>query len=98
MDVAGMNRSIFAALKPGGLYIVLDHAAAAGAPAEVADTLHRVDPALVRRDVEAAGFRYVGESRALANPGDDHSKPVFAPELRDHTDQFVLKFRKPKRR
>jgi predicted methyltransferase len=98
LDVLRMNRSIFAALKPGGTYSVVDHAAAAGASADVADTLHRVDPALVRRDAEAAGFEFVAASKALANAADDHGKSVFSAELRDHTDQFVYKFRKPKRR
>lgn len=96
LDVPATNKAIFAALKPGGLYIVLDHAAAAGAPLEVADTLHRIDPAIVRKEVEAAGFKYEGESAILRNPADDHSKIVFDPAVRGHTDQFVYKFRKPK--
>jgi predicted methyltransferase len=96
LDVAAFNKSVYEALKPGGVYIVLDHAAAAGAPADVTNTLHRIDPAVVRREVEAAGFKFDGESKVLAHPADDHSKKVFDPAIRGHTDQFVYKFRKPK--
>lgn len=97
LDVAQVDRAIFNAVKPGGTLVVLDHAAAPGAPVvETANTLHRIDPAAVRRNLEAAGFTYVGESRALANPADDHTRGVFDPALRGHTDQFILKFRKPK--
>jgi predicted methyltransferase len=59
------------------------------------DTLHRIDPAIVKKQVEAAGFRFVGESKLLANPADDHSKKVFDKTIRGHTDQFIYKFRKP---
>ncbi|HVI30866.1 methyltransferase [Phenylobacterium sp.] len=97
LDVPQADKAIFNAVKPGGTLVVLDHAAAPGAPvAETANTLHRIDPAAVRRNLEAAGFKYVGESKALANPADDHTKGVFDPALRGHTDQFILKFRKPK--
>jgi len=58
--------------------------------------VHRIDPAVVRREVEAAGFKFDGESKILANPADDHSKAVFDPSIRHHTDQFIYKFRKPK--
>jgi len=61
----------------------------------VTSTLHRIDPALVRKEVEAAGFKYEGETKVLANPADDHTKKVFDPAIRGHTDQFVYKFRKP---
>ena len=91
-----MNRAIFQALKPGGLYIVVDHAAADGTGLEVPDKLHRINPAIVRREVEAAGFRFEGESLVLRNPADDHTLAVFDPAIRGHTDQFVYKFRKPK--
>lgn len=90
------NNEIFKALKPGGLYVVVDHAAAAGAPITVADTLHRIDEATVKKEVEAAGFKLVAEDRMLANPADPHTANVFAPVIRGKTDQFVLKFRKPK--
>jgi predicted methyltransferase len=97
LDIARFNRAVYAALKPGGYYVILDHVAAAGSPADVTDTLHRIAPALVRRQVEAAGFEYVGASRALANPSDPHTAGVFDHSIRGRTDQFLLKFRKPRK-
>jgi predicted methyltransferase len=95
MDMAAFNKAVFRALKPGGLYLVLDHKAAAGAPADVTETLHRIEPATVRREVEAAGFRFEGESSILANPADPRTIEVFDKSVQGHTDQFLLKFRKP---
>jgi predicted methyltransferase len=95
-DVREFNKAVFAALKPGGIYVVLDHAAAAGSGVGATDTLHRIDPARVKTDVLAAGFKLEAESAILANPGDDHTKKVFDPSVRDHTDQFLFRFRKPK--
>jgi len=94
VDIAVFDKSIYDALKPGGVFIVLDHAAAPGAM--VTNTLHRIDPAVVKKEVEAAGFKFEGESKLLASAADDHSKAVFDPSLRGHTDQFIYKFRKPK--
>lgn len=96
VDMAAFNRAVFAALKPGGVYIVLDHAAAKGSPADVTETLHRIEPTTVRRQVEAAGFVFDGESAALANPDDPHDAGPFDPSIRGHTDQFVYRFRKPR--
>jgi predicted methyltransferase len=97
LDVPAVVKEIYGAVKPGGVFIVLDHRAADGAPVvETANTLHRIDPASVRKTVEAAGFKYEGESKVLANAADDHTKTVFDPALRGHTDQFIYKFRKPK--
>jgi predicted methyltransferase len=95
-DVPAFNRAVFAALKPGGVYVVLDHAAVAGSGIEATDTLHRIDPARVKSDVLAAGFKLDAESSILANPSDDHSKNVFDPAVRGHTDQFLFRFKKPK--
>jgi len=94
-DVAAFNRAVYAALKPGGVYVVLDHAAVAGTGISPTETLHRIDPARVKADVLAAGFRFDGESTILANPADDHIKMVFDPSIRGHTDQFLYRFRKP---
>ena len=94
-DPAILNKAVFAALKPGGTYIVIDHVAEAGSGLRDTESLHRVDPAIVRKQVEAAGFEYVGESDVLRNPADDHTLKVFDPTVRGHTDQFVYKFRKP---
>jgi predicted methyltransferase len=95
-DLAIINKAVFAALKPGGLYIVLDHAAAAGSGLSATETLHRIDEAVVKQEVEAAGFKLVGESNVLRNPKDPHDKLVFDPSIRHHTDQFILKFMKPR--
>ena len=97
LDVPTVVKGIYDNIKPGGVFIVLDHAAKPGAEVgPTANTLHRIDPPAVRKVVEAAGFKYEGESKVLANPADDHTKGVFDPSLRGHTDQFVYKFRKPK--
>lgn len=93
--VAGFNKAVFAALKPGGYYVVLDHAAAAGSGLGATKTLHRIDPAAVKAEVTAAGFVYEGEYRGLANPADPHTAIVFDPAIRGKTDQFVYRFRKP---
>lgn len=95
-DVPAFNKAVFAALKPGGEFVILDHAAAAGADMNVTESLHRIDPARVKADLAAAGFKFEGESKALANPDDDHTKMVFNPAIRGKTDQFLYKFRKPK--
>jgi len=95
-DVAGFNRNVFAALKPGGVYVVLDHADAPGAGLSGTEGRHRIDEATVKAEVTAAGFVLDGESAILANPADDHSKMVFDPAIRGKTDQFLLRFRKPR--
>jgi len=95
-DVPAFNKAVFTALKPGGVYVVLDHAAAAGTGIAATDTLHRIDPERVKSDVLAAGFKFDSESSILANPADDHTKNVFDPSIRNHTDQFLFKFKKPK--
>ena len=95
LDVAAVNRSVFNSLRPGGLYVVLDHAATPGSPVGVADTLHRIDPAIGRQEVEAAGFVFVSESNAVRNPADPHTANVFDAAIRGHTDQFILVFRRP---
>jgi predicted methyltransferase len=95
-DLAVINKAVFSTLKPGGLYIVLDHAAADGSGLSATETLHRIDEAVVKQEVEAAGFKFVGESNVLRNPDDKRDKLVFDPSLRHHTDQFILKFMKPR--
>jgi predicted methyltransferase len=96
-DRNAMNESAFAALKPGGYYIVIDHSAVAGAPVETnAETaLHRIDQAIVRAEVEAAGFVFDAELDVLRNPADTRTISVFDDSIRGRTDQFVLRFRKP---
>lgn len=96
LDVAATNKSLFNAIKPGGTLLIIDHAATPGSPVEVADTLHRIDPAIVKREVEAAGFKFVSENSAVRNLADPHTANVFDPSIRGKTDQFVYKFQKPK--
>ena len=95
-DVPAFNKAVFAALKPGGIYVVLDHVAVAGSGIGATDTLHRIDPARVKADVLAAGFKLDAESSILANKSDDHTKNVFDPSVRGYTDQFLYRFKKPK--
>ena len=96
MDPAKVNKAVFASLKPGGVYLVLDHRAAKGAGVGVTETLHRMDEDIAKKEIEAAGFRLAGEAKILANPSDDDTKRVFEQGEHDHTDQFVLKFVKPR--
>ena len=97
VDIAAFNKAVYAALKPGGVFIVLDHAAAPGSGLSATETLHRIDPAVVKKEVEAAGFKFAGESKVLRNPDDPHDKLVFDKSIRGHTDQFIYKFVKPRK-
>jgi predicted methyltransferase len=94
-DMAKFDTAVFKSLKHGGLFVILDHAAPAGSGVADTNTLHRIDPAAVKSEVEAVGFRFVGESDILRNPADPKDKLVFDPSIRGHTDQFIYKFRKP---
>ncbi len=96
VDTAAFNKAVYEALKPGGFYVVLDHSAAPGAAVDVTETLHRIESSTVRREVEAARFKFDSESSILANPADPRTAKVFDQTIRGHTDQFFLKFRKPK--
>ncbi len=93
----GVNRAVFSALKPGGYYVIIDHSAAKGAGLGVVDTLHRIEAATLKAEVVSVGFKFAGESKALANPADDRTKMVFDPAIRGKTDQFVFRFVKPKK-
>jgi predicted methyltransferase len=95
-EVAALNKMVFDSLKPGGVYLIIDHASAAGAGKTVLQTLHRIDPESVKKDVLAAGFVFDSESKLLHNPNDPHTVGVHDAAMRGTTDQFVLKFRKPK--
>jgi predicted methyltransferase len=97
VDTADMNRRILAALKPGGIYLVIDHNAEAGSGWRDAATLHRIDPAAIKSEVTAAGFELAQDSALLANPADDRRENMRAEGLRGRTDQAVLVFRKPAR-
>ena len=91
-----VNAEVFKSLKPGGVFIVVDHVAPTGSGEEAPSKTHRIDPAIIRQEVTAAGFRFEGESNLLRNPADTHDKGVFDPTLRGQTDQVAYKFRKPR--
>ena len=94
-DMKVLDRAVFDALKPGGVFIVEDHVAAPGSLARDTDTLHRIDPELVKQEVTSVGFVFVGGSDVLHNPEDPHTATVF--ELKGRSDKFLFKFRKPKK-
>jgi predicted methyltransferase len=96
VDPALLNAAVFKALKPGGLYVIVDHSGRPGTGMKETDTLHRIDVATVKQQVTAAGFVLEAESDLLANPADPRPAEVFDKAVRGRTDQFVLKFRKPR--
>jgi predicted methyltransferase len=89
---AHFNRVVHERLKPGGCYVIVDHAAAAGAGTSDAQSLHRIEPAFVRKEVEAAGFVLDAESTILASKADPHSVKVFDPSVKGETDRFAYRF------
>ena len=92
---AHFNRAVYEQLKPGGFYVIVDHAATIGTGASDAPTLHRIEPAAVRKEVEAAGFVLDAESTMLANNDDAHSIKVFDPSIKGETDRFAYRFVRP---
>jgi predicted methyltransferase len=92
---ADFNRSVYERLKSGGYYVVVDHAGAAGTGARDVQSLHRIDPALVRKEVEAAGFKLDATTSILKNPEDAHAVSVFDPAIKGETDRFAYRFIKP---
>jgi predicted methyltransferase len=97
LDVAQFNKLVLNSLKPGGLYAVIDHSAESGSGVRDTSTLHRIDMDAVKSEVTAAGFEFVGSSNLLANAADPRTAKIFDPSIRGKTDQFILKFRKPKK-
>jgi len=93
VDRAKMNAKMFAALKPGGLLIIADHSAKSGEGITVAKTLHRIEEATLRQEIEAAGFKLVAEGDFLRHPEDPREDKVFRPVI--PVDEFVLKYQKP---
>lgn len=94
-DVQAALKSVLHALKPGGSYIIIDHEAADGTGPELGNSLHRINSGLVKKEMAAAGFEFVGASDVLANPDDSLNDSAFAPNIRGKTDRFILKFKKP---
>jgi len=97
LDVNDVNKAIYKALKPGGYYVIVDHKAAESAGDDVTEKLHRVKESVTKKEVEAAGFKLVAESNALANPSDPGTERVFDADVKGKTNQFMLKFQKPRR-
>ena len=97
VNVNVVLKQIYSSIKPGGTLVVVDHAAADNAPADVTSTLHRIKKSDVISQVEGAGFKLVAESDALHYATDDGSKRVFENDIRGKTNQFILKFQKPRR-
>ena len=95
-NVTALNRALFNSLKPGGVLLVIDHVAAPGSGLRGTETLHRIDPVQMRKEIEAAGFVFEAQSDALRNAGDDHQRLVFDPAIRGQTDQVVFRFRRPR--
>ena len=94
-NVATLNKTIFEALKPGGVFLVIDHVAEAGSGLRDTETLHRIDPIRMKNEIEAAGFVLEAQSDALRNTDDDHKRAIFDPSIRGRTDQVLFRFRKP---
>jgi len=95
VDMAAFNRAVFEALKPGGVYFILDHQANPGTTLAQIAVLHRIEKAQVIGEVTAAGFKLAAEGKFLNRAGDDHTKTIFDPAIRGKTDQYALKFVKP---
>ena len=96
VDTVAFDRAVYRALKPGGIYFILDHQGPEGLTNEQIEKMHRINRDVVVREVTSAGFKLVAEGKFLRRPADDHSKPIFDPSIRGHTDQYALKFIKPR--
>jgi predicted methyltransferase len=94
-NLKDLNRAFFNALRPGGIFLVIDHVAERGSGLRDTETLHRIDPILMQQEIEAAGFVLEAQSDVLRNPNDDHTHSVFDTRIRGTTDQVVLRFRRP---
>jgi predicted methyltransferase len=92
---ADFNRAVHKRLKPGGSYVIVDHAAAPGSGTTDTQALHRIDPAFVRAEVEATGFVLDAQSTLLSNKDDPHAAKVFDPSIKGKTDRFAYRFVKP---
>jgi predicted methyltransferase len=97
VDTLAFDRAVYAALKPGGIFFILDHQGAPGLSNADIEKLHRINRDVVVKEVTSAGFKLAEEGNFLRRPGDDHTKPIFDEAIRGKTDQYALKFVKPKR-
>jgi len=97
VDTVAFDRAVYKALKPGGIYFILDHQGPAGMTDEQIAKLHRINRDVVVREVTSVGFKLIAEGKFLRRPGDDHTKSIFDKSIQGHTDQYALKFIKPRR-
>jgi predicted methyltransferase len=97
VDTVAFDRAVYRALKPGGIYFILDHQGPAGMTDEQIAKLHRINRDVVVREVTSVGFKLVAEGKFLRRPGDDHTKSIFDKSIQGHTDQYALKFVKPRK-
>jgi len=97
VDTVAFDRAVYKALKPGGIYFILDHQGPAGMTDEQIAKLHRINRDVVVREVTSVGFKLIAEGKFLRRPGDDHTKSIFDKSIQGHTDQYALKFMKPRR-
>src|SRR5689334_4030895 len=95
VDTVAFDRAVYQALKPGGVFLILDHQGPANMSEADIAKMHRINRDVVVKEVTSAGFKLAGEGTFLRRPTDDHSKPIFDPSVRGHTDQYALKFVKP---
>jgi predicted methyltransferase len=96
VDTLAFDKAVYAALKPGGTFFILDHEGAPGLTDAEIEKLHRISRDQVIKEVTSAGFKLADEGNFLRRPGDDHTKPIFDESIRGKTDQYALKFVKPK--
>lgn len=97
VDMAAFDKKVFDALKPGGVFVIIDNAAPTGSGFNDTDTTHRVDPEAVKKEVESVGFVFDGSSDVLKNPADTHMLVSYTPPMAGHNDQFIYRFRKPRK-
>jgi predicted methyltransferase len=95
VDTVAFDRAVYAALKPGGIFFILDHQGPPGLTNDDIAKMHRINSDVVIREVTSAGFKLAAQGDFLRQATDDHSKPIFDPSVRGHTDQYALKFVKP---
>jgi predicted methyltransferase len=96
VDTRAFDRAVYAALKPGGIYFILDHQGVPGMTEADIEKVHRIDRDVVIREVTSAGFKLAAEGKFLRRPTDDHTKSIFDKSIQGHTDQYALKFIKPR--
>lgn len=96
VDTLAFDRAVYAALKPGGTFFILDHQGAPGLTDAEIEKLHRINRDQVVKEVTSAGFKLAAEGNFLRRPSDDHTKPIFDEAIRGKTDQYALKFVKPR--